>query len=323
MATVILLQIASDTIHFMKERFEGDGRPNLIAAVQRQEFVGGNAELAEAFAAKGALIEFAKGDKLITEGGEDNDLYLLLTGSVAIVIKGTNVNTRIAGQHVGEMAAIEPSLKRSASVIALDTVVAVKTSSADFSDLGRTYPQIWLPIARELARRLYQRNDLLTPPNESPKLFIISSAEALDIAWEVASQLERVALCTVWTNGVFFAGGYTLEALERAVRQVDFAVAIAQADDIVESRKITSPTLRDNVVFELGLFMGHLTRHRAILLHPRIDGLKLPSDLQGLTLASYASGSPEDLSARLTPACHQIRKLIQSLGVRTFQGKES
>ncbi len=199
----------------------------------------------------------------------------------------------------------------------------LKISSADFSDLGRIYPQIWLPIARELARRLYQRNDLLTPPNESPKVFIISSAEALDIAWEVASQLDRVALCTVWTNGVFFAGGYTLEALERAVRQVDFAVAIAQADDIVESRKITSPTLRDNVVFELGLFMGHLTRHRAILLHPRIDGLKLPSDLQGLTVASYAAGSTEDLSARLTPACHQIRKLIQSLGVRTFQGKES
>ncbi len=121
----------------MKERFEGDGRPNLIAAVQRQEFVGGSAEIAEAFAAKGALIEFAKGDKLIVEGGEDNDLYLLLTGSVAIVIKGTNVNTRIAGQHVGEMAAIEPSLKRSASVIALDTVVAVKNVSI------RAKPPLW------------------------------------------------------------------------------------------------------------------------------------------------------------------------------------
>ena len=307
----------------MKERFEGDGRQNLIAAVERQEFTGGNPEIAEAFAAKGTLIEFAKGDKLITEGGEDNDLYLLLTGSVAIVIKGTNVNTRVAGQHVGEMAAIEPSLKRSATVVALDTVVALKISSPDFSDLGQAYPQIWRPIAQELSRRLYQRNDLLTSPNESPKLFIISSAEALDIAWEVASQLERTALCTVWTNGVFFAGGYTLEALERAVQRSDFAVAIAQPDDIVETRKVSYPTVRDNVIFELGLFMGHLTRYRAILLHPRVDGLKLPSDIQGLTLASYAPGKPEDLSARLTPACHHIRKLIGSLGVRTFQAKDS
>ena len=75
----------------------------------RTPVIGGNPEIAEAFAAKGTLIEFAKGDKLITEGGEDNDLYLLLTGSVAIVIKGTNVNTRVAGRV---LARWRPSSRR-------------------------------------------------------------------------------------------------------------------------------------------------------------------------------------------------------------------
>jgi CRP/FNR family transcriptional regulator, cyclic AMP receptor protein len=307
----------------MKERFEGTGRPTLLETIRRQEIVGGNTDIALAFADKGTLVETAKGEAIIKEGGEDNDLFLLIAGSVAIVAKGTQVATRVAGQHVGEMAAIEPTLKRSASVISQDTLVSLKISSADFSEIGTKFPQIWRPLAQELSRRLHQRNDLLTKPNERPKVFIISSAEALDPAYEVATQLERVALCTVWTNGVFFAGGYTLEALERAVLQSDFAVAIAQPDDIVETRKSIHSTVRDNVVFELGLFMGHLTRHRAILLHPRVDDLKLPSDLHGLTLVSYEANKAEDLSARLTPACNHIRKLIQSLGVRTFQASYS
>jgi len=301
----------------MRERFEGVGRSNLISALLRQEFVCGDSAIAERFASAGILHEVVAGNELIEEGGEDNDLYLLLSGSVAIIIKGVQVNTRAAGQHVGEMAAIEPSQKRSATVVAQDIVVSLKVSSADLMAIGNDFPQIWLPIARVLSRRLFERNDLLTPPNESPRLFIISSAEALKIAYEVATQLERTALPTVWAHGTFFAGQYTLEALENAVMQSDFAVAIAQADDIVDSRNSSRPTVRDNVIFELGLFMGHLSRHRAILVHPRVPDLKLPSDVNGLTLVSYAPGKPEDLSARLTAPCHEIRKVIERLGVRT------
>jgi CRP/FNR family cyclic AMP-dependent transcriptional regulator len=44
--------------------------------------------------------------------------------------------------------------------------------------------------------------------NLAPKLFIISSKEALDIAREVQSALARAALGTVCPDGVFFAGYY-------------------------------------------------------------------------------------------------------------------
>jgi CRP/FNR family cyclic AMP-dependent transcriptional regulator len=303
----------------MKERFEGDGHQNLIDALKRQEFVGANADLANAMVKQGELIEFHKGDKLITEGGEDNDIYLLISGSVAIVVKRNEVATRKAGQHVGEMAAIEPAQKRAATVVAHDTVVALKLNNAAFMSIGNAHPQIWLPIARELSRRLHQRNDLIPPPNEYPKLFIISSTEALPVAREIQAQLEHDVFSTVWNEGVFFAGGYSLEALEKAVSESDFAVAIAQPDDIVEIRGDKHPTLRDNVLFELGLFMGKLTRHRAILIHPRVTGLKLPSDLHGLTLLSYAPGKPDELRARLGPACNEIRKMVTNLGVRTLK----
>jgi CRP/FNR family cyclic AMP-dependent transcriptional regulator len=301
----------------MKERFEGQGSENLLTALQRQEFIGNSHAIAERFAAVGKLLEVPKGDPIILQDGEDNDLFFLIAGSVAIIVKGTQVAVRIAGQHVGEMAAIEPAQKRSATVVATETVVTLKVSAHDFHEIGKEHPEIWLPLARELSRRLKQRNDLMSPPNDRPRLFIISTVEALDTAYEIARQLEREALCTVWTNGVFFAGGFTLEALEKAVAQSDFAVAVAQADDVVESRDSRSPTVRDNVIFELGLFMGHLTRHRAVLLHPRTKGLKLPSDLQGLTLLSYELGKPDDLPSLIGPACHELRKLVRSLGVRS------
>jgi predicted nucleotide-binding protein len=304
--------------HVMKERFEGDNRHNLIDALKRQAFVGGDAAIAEAMAEQGELVEFKKLDKLIVQDAEDTAIYLLLAGTASIVLKGNEYVSRVAGQHVGEMAAIEPTLKRSATVVANETVVALKLSSAKFMAIGTTYPQIWLPMARELSRRLYQRNILVQPPNEFPKLFIISSSEAMPVATEMRAQLEPHVFSTIWSDGVFFAGGYPLEALEKAVSESDFAVAIAQADDVIRSRSKIQPTLRDNVLFELGLFMGKLTRHRAILVHPRVPKLKLPSDLHGLTLLSYAQGTPADLTDRLKPVAEEILKIVKLYGVRTL-----
>jgi predicted nucleotide-binding protein len=304
--------------HVMKERFEGDNRHNLIDALKRQAFVGGDAAIAEAMAEQGDLVEFKKLDKLIVQDAEDTDIYLLLAGTVSIVLKGNEYVSRDAGQHVGEMAAIEPTLKRSATVVANETVVALRLSSAKFMTIGTSYPQIWLPMARELSRRLYQRNILVQPPNEFPKLFIISSSEAMPVAKELRAQLEPHVFSTIWSDGVFFAGGYPLEALEKAVSESDFAVAIAQADDVIRSRSKVQPTLRDNVLFELGLFMGKLTRHRAILVHPRVSKLKLPSDLHGLTLLSYALGTPADLTDRLKPVAEEIMKIVKLYGVRTL-----
>ena len=49
-----------------------------------------------------------------------------------------------------------------------------------------------------------------------------------------------------------------MESLERELDQSDFAIAIAQPDDLTESRGEAKPTPRDNVIFELGFFMGRL-----------------------------------------------------------------
>ncbi|TIS72499.1 MAG: cyclic nucleotide-binding domain-containing protein, partial [Mesorhizobium sp.] len=251
-------------------------------------------------------------------GGEDNDVYFLVTGGVSVVVKGQELRTLRAGDHVGEMAAIEPSQRRSASVIAEDTVVAIKMPGTAFSLLADRFPSlIWKSVAQELSRRLFDRNRLMTTPNEKPRMFIMSSVEGLDVANEIQAGLQHDVLATVWPNGVFWAGGYPLESLELAVAESDFGVAVALFEDIVEtSRGDRNATIRDNVLFELGMFMGRLGRRRSILIYPRHKGLVLPSDLHGLTPASYTPGPPEDLPSRLGPVCTQIRKIVRQLGVK-------
>ncbi|MGO8600902.1 TIR domain-containing protein [Rhizobium ruizarguesonis] len=301
----------------MKERFEGQNRSALIASLKRQ-FDSGDPEVAEAIATGGELLEFKPGDVLIHQGGEDNDVFFLVSGNVSVVVKGQEVRTLRAGDHVGEMAAIEPSQLRSASVVATDTVVAVKMSGASFMSLADSFPPlVWRAVAQELSRRLFDRNRLMPTPNKKPRMFIMSSVEGLDVARAIQSGLQHDVLATVWPDGTFWAGGYPLEALETAVAESDFGVAVALFEDIVETpRGDRKAAIRDNVLFELGLFMGRLSRRRSILVYPKLKGLVLPSDLYGLTPASYALGDERDLEARMGPVCTEIRKIIRQMGVK-------
>ena len=110
------------------DRFKSvDGRRLLVDALSTQEIVGGEREgSAEQFADVCALEEFAAGAKIIEQGSSDNDIFFIIGGSTKIIINGREVNTRVAGQHVGEMALIDPTARRSATVLTIeDTVVAL------------------------------------------------------------------------------------------------------------------------------------------------------------------------------------------------------
>jgi len=76
------------------------------------------------------------------------------------------------------------------------------------------------------------------------------------------------------------------------------------------------PAPRDNVVFELGLFMGGLGRHRTFLVKPKGLTLKVPTDLLGVTPIEYADGPKKTLANRIAPACKELRRLITRTGTR-------
>lgn len=300
----------------MIHRFQGDAGKRLrIETLVSQKIVGGNRKLAEALADSAELIAVQAGDLLIEQGASDNDVYLILAGSFDIVVNGRIVGRRVANDHVGEMSAIEPTQKRAASVVVAEEGVVAKLTEADLAKFGSRYPQIYRCIAKELSRRLFQRNSLVNMTRDQIRVFIISSVESLDVARTIQNAFAHDPFTAViWTDGVFKIANYTLQSLEDELDNSDFAIAIAHSDDMTESRGKDWPVPRDNVVFELGLFMGRLGKARAILMEPRDEGVKLPSDLAGITTIPYRYLKGKDAAAMMGPACNALRDHILLLG---------
>lgn len=298
------------------DRFRGDaGRNNLIDAMLQQQIVTGNRELAEELADRAELIEVAKGHAIISQGGDDDDLFLIVAGSFRIIVNGRDVASRGRGDHVGEMALVEPSQRRSADVVAAEGGLVVKLSSSVVSDLASRHPDIYRVIARTLARRLLERNKLVGQHREKIRVFIISSVEALDVARIVQDALAHDGfIVRLWTDDVFKVASYAIQSLETELDDSDFAVAVAHSDDMTLFRGKDWPAPRDNVVFELGMFMGRLGRARAILMEPREDKVKLPSDLAGVTTIPYTYQAGKDAAAVMAPACNALRIHIKELG---------
>jgi CRP/FNR family cyclic AMP-dependent transcriptional regulator len=206
-------------------------------------------------------------------------------------------------------------LRRSATVQARESCVVGRVSAAYLDQVGSEHPTLWKRIAKSLAERLLQRNSLITDINARCRVFIISSAEALPVARAVQESFVHDNVnVVVWTDGVFRASQYSVESLIQQLDVSDFAVAVAQADDLVKSRGEEKAVPRDNVLFELGLFIGRLGRHRTFLLEPLREGVKLPSDLTGINTIPYKSGPDAELLPGVAPACNQLRRYFNELG---------
>ena len=143
----------------MLHKFEGDGgRKRLVEAIARQHITAGNHALAEEIAGLVELRAVPAGATLIEQADEDNDLFLILEGEFHILVDGVVAAKRGAGDHVGEIAAIQPALKRTATVVAKSDAVVGKLTEAVLADLGDRYPTIYKAIAQQLAGRLMQQN---------------------------------------------------------------------------------------------------------------------------------------------------------------------
>lgn len=273
----------------MKKRFHGSsGKQLLLATLANQSIVHGNDEIASQLCDSAKLQELKQGEVLISQDGEENDISFIVSGSLNVEVNGRLIAVRQSGTHVGEMAVLDGKARRCATVKAAELSVVATVRHAKFVTIADKHPELWRRIAVELCDRLRARNRSIRRPNEVPNIFICSSSENVAVAKAIQNGLKPFQ-CTVrvWTDGVFRPMQYTLEDLEREVLESDFAIAVVADDDVVRSRKSQSVAPRDNVVFELGLFMGQLGRKRTFMVMPRAKKLKLPSDLFGLNPIKY------------------------------------
>ncbi len=177
-------------------------------------------------------------------------------------------------------------------------------------------------VAQQLVGDMRKRHRSSTLASRlRPRIFIGSSVEGLEVAKAIQSALYYEAEPVIWSQGVFGLSGGTLESLVEECGNFDFAVFILSADDLVIKKKQKGNAPRDNVLFELGLFMGRLGRERTFFVHCKDDELLLPTDLAGVTSASYLPPSePRYIHAALSAAVSPILAAAHTLGPRAARG---
>lgn len=130
------------------------------------------------------------------------------------------------------------------------------------------------------------------------KLFIGSSAgRGVTIAEIVASQIQETCgewlECEIWNRGNAFAiNQSSLDSLIRTSRRYHYGIFVATKDDLTIKQDKAVYELRDNVIFEMGLFLGAMGLSRSFLLVEK--GAGLPSDFDGISVPMF---SMEDVEA--------------------------
>jgi CRP/FNR family transcriptional regulator, cyclic AMP receptor protein len=299
------------------EYFSSSDHKNTREVLQKCPiFVGATNAIDDAIKS-GKYESYGLGESFIEQNAKDKSVYIILDGEVDILVNGRGVARRSAPSHVGEMAVIDPTAKRSATVTPVEECIVLKIEENEFLDLGNNNPRIWRNIAAEISSRLRQRGELVDTKESTPRLFIGSSAEYLQVAYAIQEGLLHTEISVnVWSQDCFRPSDGTLAALEREAKNSDFALFIFGNEDLLISRDKEQSVPRDNVIFELGLFSGRLSSERVYFAQEIGVDIKIPTDLAGITPIKYKRKEREELSISVQPICNKLVKRINELGTK-------
>ena len=136
-----------------------------------------------------------------------------------------------------------------------------------------------------------------------PTVFIVSSSEKLEIAEAIEINLAAIAEVTSWKHA-FKPGRSYLDDLSDLITKFDFAVLVLTPDDILISRDNEFLSPRDNVIFELGLFIGSIGSERVYAIWDENIDTKIFSDYLGIGNLTYdGNRKDKDMNRALSPAC--------------------
>jgi len=159
-----------------------------------------------------------------------------------------------------------------------------------------------------------------------PTVFIGSSTEQLATARALAEGLLPFAKPTVWDNAAFELNESIFDGLLKAAQLTDYAVFVFDPDDVTRIRNVDVRTVRDNVLFEFGLFIGRMGKGRTFWLSARAaEGRHIPTDLVGITHLTFTRPTVlrhESLVSALEEASRRLRSVIEKEGRRNDRAVE-
>jgi len=130
---------------------------------------------------------------------------------------------------------------------------------------------------------------LIAPPHVTRKVFVVHGHDEA-AKQSVARYLEKLELEAIILHEEPNKGRTLIEKFEEH-SDVGFAVVLLTPDDVgypKDDPKKAMPRARQNVIFELGYFVGHLKRSRVCALHR--PGVEILSDYEGVVYIPFDEG---------------------------------
>ena len=152
----------------------------------------------------------------------------------------------------------------------------------------------------------------VSPPAAArrPRIFLVHGHDA-EAREQVTIFLEKMGFDVVALDEQHNAGKTVIEKFEDNA-DVTFALVLLTEDDVGgKHADDLRPRPRQNVIFELGFFIGRLKRERVCAL--RRGNVELPSDISGMVWLSFDGRWKRDLANELEKAGYPIewRKLVE------------
>lgn len=149
--------------------------------------------------------------------------------------------------------------------------------------------------------------------SDKPTIFIASSSEAISITEVVHIKLEQEMRVKLWENA-FDLSSITITTLINKTKEADYAVFVFHTDDKSIIRDKEYNTVRDNVVLELGMFIGAIGLEKCFILVPKSaeTTFRLPTDLAGVT-ASFYDDHETDIMDSITGSCAKIKQSVKRI----------
>jgi len=126
------------------------------------------------------------------------------------------------------------------------------------------------------------KNSSVNPKSENRRVFIVHGHDNATKE-SVARLLEKLGLEPVILHEKPNAGRAIIEKFEEYSEEVAFAIVLLTPDDIAISNtdhNARIPRARQNVILELGYFIGKLGRNKVCAL--KKEGVEIPSDYHGV-----------------------------------------
>lgn len=175
----------------------------------RSELVANEDDLAAKIIGMSRLVQFEKGQVLMTHGEDADDVYFILFGSVRVSINSNFIDTREAPQTIGEMAAMKPGAARSADVsVESDKLEARVISAHDFRTLMLTHTEFSTRLSSmvDSMNRGKSRNHIARSPEEIyPKRPDLARAEEIFDGWLIGTNIanrEKLRIIQAACNAV-------------------------------------------------------------------------------------------------------------------------